>query len=436
MDIVKYIVIALIGGFASYLANSGVAVFNDGLRPIFPEFFDKRMDRKSLAATSFALSFGLVIGFGIPTSIGATIILIHCILLSTDIIGTMCPDSTTGKILSGVIGAVYGVAICFGLEVIVKVFGMMPYNFLSSLNSISGPINAAFAVFPAVAIGHQHGFKKGATSFGISFFVYILCGKFGTIIINEAAGIKFTLNPEGMALLAGVILMLIFAMQVKGDSTSNSDLLGMFSERVSRIKKNLIPLAIMGGLIAAGTSLLLIAGDPISLNLLKEGAYNEATLAAFVRAIGFIPLVFSTAIVTGVYGPAGTTFVFAVGLLFRGNPIVAFIAGAVVMAAEILLLNGAGKGMDKFPGIRDMGEHIRGSMNRVLEIALLVGSMMAAAAMIPGAGFLWVAGLYALNKTAKKQLVDIAVGPVAVISLGIILNILVVLGLWVAPVVG
>lgn len=436
MDIVKYILIALIGGFASYLANSGVAVFNDGLRPILPEYFDQRMDRKSLAATSFALSFGLVIGFGIPTSIGATIMLIHCILLATDIIGTMCPDSKTGKILSIVIGAVYGLAICFGLEVIVKIFGMLPYDFLTSLNSISGPINAAFAVFPAIAIGHQHGFKKGAIAFGSSFLIYILCGKFGTVVINEAAGIKFTLNPEGMALLAGVILMLIFAMQIKGDSSSNADLLGMFSERVNRIKKNLIPLALMGGLIAAGTSLMLIAGDPISLNLLKEGAYNEASLAAFVRAIGFIPLVFSTAIVTGVYGPAGATFVFAVGILFRGNPAVAFIVGVLVMGAEIMLLNGAGKGMDKFPGIRDMGEHIRSSMNRVLEIALLVGSMMAANAMIAGAGFLWVAGLYALNKTAKKQLVDIAVGPVAVILLGIILNILVIVGLWAPPVVG
>lgn len=434
MDIMRYIIAALIGGFASYLANAGVAVFNDGLRPIMPEYFDGRMDRKSLAATSFALSFGLVIGFGIPTSIGATIILIHSILLATDIIGTVFPDSKKGRILSVAVGAIYGLVICIGLEWIVNLFAMLPYNFLDSLNSISGPITAAFAVFPAIAIGYQHGFKKGMISFAVVFIVNILCRRFGVIPINAEQGINLTLNPEGMSLLAGVIMMLIFAMQIKGDSDSNTQLLGLFSERVDRIKQNRIVLMIMGGLIAAGTSLLLIAGDPISLNLLKEGAYSEAALAAFARGIGFVPLVFSTAIVTGVYGPVGATFVFTIGILFRGNPIVAFVVGGAVMFLEITLLNAAGKGMDKFPGIRDMGEHIRSSMNKVLEIALLVGSMMAANTMVAGVGFLWVAGLYALNKTAKKQLVDIAVGPVAVIALGIVLNILVLLGLWSVPV--
>lgn len=45
------------------------------------------MDRKSIFITSFALSFGLLIGFGIPFSIGSSIILVHSIFLGTDIIG-------------------------------------------------------------------------------------------------------------------------------------------------------------------------------------------------------------------------------------------------------------------------------------------------------------------------------------------------------------
>lgn len=84
----KIILMAIIGALAAILANKGVAVFNDGLRPIMPEFLEGRMDRKALAATSFAMSFGLVIGFGIPISLAATIILIHSVLLATDIIGT------------------------------------------------------------------------------------------------------------------------------------------------------------------------------------------------------------------------------------------------------------------------------------------------------------------------------------------------------------
>jgi len=75
--VLKYVIIALLGALASILANKGVAVFNDGLRPIVPEYLEGRIDKKALAATSFALSFGLVIGFGIPVSVAASIILVH-----------------------------------------------------------------------------------------------------------------------------------------------------------------------------------------------------------------------------------------------------------------------------------------------------------------------------------------------------------------------
>ena len=63
----KYIVIALIGALASVLSNQGIAVFNDGFRPIVGQYFNGEINRKELAAMSFAISFGLVIGFGIPT---------------------------------------------------------------------------------------------------------------------------------------------------------------------------------------------------------------------------------------------------------------------------------------------------------------------------------------------------------------------------------
>ena len=124
--ILRYVIIAAVGALASILANQSIAVFNDGLRPVLPEYLEKRMDRKALAATSFAIGFGLVIGYGLPTSIAASIILIHCILLTTDIIGTWCPDTKKGMIVSGVIGAVYGVALLFGLQVIIDLFNLLP----------------------------------------------------------------------------------------------------------------------------------------------------------------------------------------------------------------------------------------------------------------------------------------------------------------------
>ncbi len=433
MDIIQLIVVGALGALAAMMANKGIAVFNDGLRPVIPEYLDKVIGKKELAATSFAVSFGLVIGFGIPVSLGASVILVHSILLMTDIIGTWTPEGKKGTIISGIIGALWGVGITIGLQVVVDLFALMPVDFLGALGAVGTPIVVGFAVFPALAIAYQHGFNKGALTLGLSTLALVLVKRFGTITL--ASGTTFTLSAEGIALLIGMVLMVIFAIRVKGEGTDNQNLVSIFVERVTRIKKNAVLLSLTGGLVASATSLVIIAGDPISLNLMSEGKFGEAALAAFARGIGFIPLVFSTAIVTGVYSPSGTTFVFVIGILLQGHPIFAFIAGAIVMFIEIMLLNSAAKGLDRFPGVREMGEHIRTSMNRVLEIALLIGGALASEQIAPGIGYFWLIGVYLLNQTAKKPLVNMAVGPVAAILLGIIVNILYILGLW-APVVG
>lgn len=432
----KYLVIALIGALASVLSNQGIAVFNDGFRPIVGQYFNKEISRKELAAMSFAISFGLVIGFGIPTSIAASIILIHCLLLTTDMIGSFCPDTKQGMVLSAVIGAAYGLAILAGLEFIVKLFAMMPYNFTSDLGSVSGYVTVAFAIFPAVGVAYQHGFKKGMISALVTVLIYYLVKKFGMFTVGAN---KITLNAEGMAMLGGMLMMIFYAAQLKGTENSNEALTKGFGMNVSRIRKNWFLLAIMGGLLAAGTSLTLIAGDPASLALLAGGEYSNAALTALARAIGFIPLVFTTAIVTGVYGIAGCTFVFVVGLFLHGNPIVAFIVGAVVMIVEIALIDLFAKGMDKFPGVKDMGEYVRTAMNKVLEICLLSGGIVAAEKMsvaasgYAGIGSLFVIGAFLLNKKAKKPIVDLAVGPVACIVFGILLNLLLLIGLIAVP---
>lgn len=424
----KYILITLIGALAAILANRGVAVFNDGLRPIMPEFLEGRMDRKALAATSFALSFGLVIGFGIPVSLAATIILIHSILLGTDIIGTWCPSGKIGMIVAGVIGAVYGLGITLGLQFIVDVFKLLPVNFLPQLGQVSTPIVAAFAAFPALVVAYQYGFLNGGLTLVISFIIRQVTQYFGTFKIGTAS---VALNPEGMALLAGMIVMIIYAMREKADPNAQTvNLTALFSDRVKRIKKNLPFLAVMGGLVAAATSYCILAGDPISLNLLSKGQNIEAAMTAFARGIGFIPLIATTAIATGVYGPVGMTFVFVIGLLVQ-SPILALVLGAAVIVVEVFLLDIIAKFLDKFPGMRKCGDNIRTAMSKLLEVALLVGGAMAANAMAPGLGLFIVAGLYILNQAAKKPIVSMAVGPAGAIFVGVLINILYLVGLYV-----
>lgn len=421
----KAILMILMGGLAAILANKGIAVFNDSLRPILPEHIEGRMSKRDLAATSFAMSFGLVIGFGIPFTLAANIILIHCILLGTDIIGTWSPDGKKGLAISGIVGALYGLGLMYGLEVIVNIFKALPVNFLDDLGKVGSPIIVSFAAFPALATAYQFGIKKGIFNLVLAGVVRQLAVVFNPIMIGNT---KINLNPEGMALITGMFILLFYATQVKGEGDEVSSLASVFSERVARIKGNLPLLCIMGALVSAATAYQILAGDPISLNLVKEGALNDAALAAFSRGIGFIPLIATTAIATGVYGPVGMTFIFAAALLIK-NPLIAAIAGALIIALEVLLLDKVAGFLDRFPGIKTAGDNIRTAMSKLLEVALLVGGMNAANAIIPGFGFYAVVGLYILNEIGDQPIVRMAVGPTAAILVGILANIFALIGL-------
>ncbi len=422
METLQLVVAALMGGLAAYLAQQGIAVFNAGLRPLLPEFLEGRMNRRELALTSFALCFGLVIGFGIPFSLTSQIILIHSVFLATDIIGTSSPN----KWLAAGLGAAWGVLLTIGLQALVDLFALLPVNFLDALGQVSSPITAAFAVFPALAVALHHGWKKGAITFALQMLarqivVRVNPIQFGTASIN--------LNAEGTALVIGMILLLVFAAREKAEVTADASLAAVFSDRVQRIKKNVLVLSIMGALVAAAANLGVVAGDPISLGLAAEGNIVDAGIAALARGIGFVPLVATTAVATGVYGPVGMTFVFAAGF-FSPHWIVAAILGAVIVFLEVMLLDVIARFLDRFPGVRAAGEHIRTAMTKVLEIALLVGGMIAGNAMAPGLGYFIVAAIVVLNEAAGLPVNRLAIGPVAAILTGILVNILKVLTLF------
>ena len=420
--------VVLIGAVAAVLSNRNIAVFNDGLRPIVSEHIEGRLKRRELGLTAFAMSFGLVIGFGIPFTISASIILIHSILLGTDIIGLMTPKNKWGTPVAAAIGAVYGWALLAGLEGFVKLFNHLPVNFLEPLGEVGTPVVVTFMAFPALAVAMQFGMKKGILTFIVSALVRQLA-----VWINTSGFLKIgenvvTLNQEGMALIAGMIFLFTYAIKEKPEDGFTIDLASIFSDKVKSIKKNVVFFMVIGSLIAGATNLLLMAGDPISLNLLAEGKQTDAGIAAAARAIGFIPLVASTAIATGVYSPVGFTLIFVVGL-FSPNVWVAVIIGAAVIFGEVMLLSFIARFLDKYPGVRNSGENIRNSMTKLLEVALLIGGANAANTIAPGFGFFFIAGFYLLNEVAGRPIVRMAVGPLGAIAVGIIANILVALGI-------
>ena len=352
--------------------------------------------------------------------------------MGTDIIGLITPKNKWGTPIAAIVGGLYGWGLLTGLEGFVKLFEYLPVNFLEPLGEVGTPVVVTFMAFPALAVALQFSIKKGILTFAVAAIVRQLA-----VFVNEQGLLTIgdnviTLNQEGMALIVGMIFLFAYAMREKAEEGSSVDLASVFSEKVLRIKKNVVYFMIIGALIAGATNLLLMAGDPISLNLLAEGKQTDAGIAAAARAIGFIPLVASTAIATGVYSPVGFTLIFVVGL-FAPNVWLAVIIGAVVIFAEVMLLSYIAKFLDKYPGVRNSGENIRSAMTKLLEVALLIGGANAANMIAPGFGFFFIAGFYLLNEAAGRPIVRIAVGPVGAIAVGIIVNILVLLGVMNIP---
>ena len=432
INVLTVLVMAALGGLSSYLANQSIAVFHDGLRPLLPQYLNKSMDRKSLFATSFALSFGLVIGFGLPTSITGKIIIVHTVLLACDIIGTAFKDDKLGMILATLVGCVYGVLLMFGMQAIMSIFEKMPINFTSNLSTVGNLIIISFCVFPAVAIAYQKGVAEASIVLALTMLIKHLTGLYGKFTVND---IKIALNADGMALLFGILAMLFAAARTKkNDSGEAVKVFSLFEDNIGRIKKNIVLLAISGGVVALATSLLLISEGPASLTLTAEGKYTEAAMVSLGRMLGFIPLVMTTAIMSGVYSPAGTKAVHVPALLLINFGILglvgSFFIAALIMVLEVLLLNVIAKGMDKAPGLKELGDNTRTAMSKVLDLALLVGGMLAANAIAPSIGYIFVIGLYFNNQNSKKPIPTMAVGPVGAIAVGILVNILHLIGLF------
>lgn len=422
--------LACIGALAAVMANMGVAVFNDGLRPIIPENLEGRMSQKELGVTAFAMSFGLVIGFGMPISIASSLILIHSILLGTDMIGLSFARGKGLTTLSGLLGALYSVGIYYGLQAVINGFKRLPLNLVDGFNAVGEPVVVSFMVFPAIAIALQFSIKKGIVTLVVAALARQLVAFTNDQKLIQMGDSAITLSPEGIALIVGMIFLIAFAMQEKSNEKTMSTLATIFTDRVARIKRYAWVLMLSGGLVAAATNMLLIAGDPISLNLLSKGNISAGGMTSLAKALGFLPLIASTAIAAGVYSPVGFTFVFAAGI-FSPNPFVAAIMGAFIIFCEVFLLSKMAGFLDRYPGIRNSGENIRTAMTRVLEVALLIGGANAANTFIPGFGFFAIAGFYLLNEVAGRPIVRMAVGPIGAIAVGIIGNILVVLGLYV-----
>ena len=422
----RFIVIFLAGAMGALLANRGIAVFNDAVRPIVPEYREGRMTRLEFASTTFGLSFGLVIGFGLPYSLMSSIILVHSLWLGTDIIGTLFPaktmdgwykdkESLFGAVGASVVGGLYGVALLAGLSGLVTFFESLPVNAFDAWMGISDPITYAFIAFPCVAIVIDYGWKKGVIS---SLIV---------IVARQIFAVNGWGYEDAVTMFVGIVLLIAFAMADK--SEDQTCLASLFSDRIKNIKKNIVWIAAMGAIYGLACNIGLLMEGPISLTQLSEGDKANAVATTVARALSFIPLKGLTSLTTGTFVTDGFGFTATAGLV-APNPALAAVFGAIVMSLEALSLLLIAKLFDKFPGVKKSADSMRVSMTKLLEIALLAGSVVAAGNMAGGLGYFVVAAFYAMNEYFKKPITRLAVGPIATIFVALLVNLFSVIGLF------
>ncbi|TDD73085.1 permease [Jiangella aurantiaca] len=437
--------------FAALIANAALAVFNDGARPFLLDYIQGRSTRLATATIVTGLSAGFIFGLGAPMALSTGVLNPWLVFLPVEIIGLVAP----WRWLAATGGAAWGAVCVFGLNAANSAATSLPIDFVTALQQISTPILWLFTLFPVLAITRQFGRVKGLATFGAEVAVVLL-----------SMNVWPDLFPGSLAMAVGVVMLLGFALtqdrsarraeqlvlagssaaeraahdEQRAATAAASDQL--FGPNADRLRKNVLPLGLLGGLVAALAASGIFGGGEATSFLVADGSYSEAAQVDFLRAFGFVPLIATTALASGAYAMAGFTFVYPIGYLAHvfvdAWPLaiaVAFVLGALVMSAEVLLLSAVGRWLQHWPSVRESADHIRHAITESLSLAILVGSLMAGLAMGGGLGIALVGGLYLLNEAMGRPVVRMASGPAAVIVGGIVLNLLYLVDL-VAPVSG
>lgn len=426
----ELVVVACLTGVTALLSHRSAAVFHDGIRPVLPQLVEGHMKRREAGSIAFGLSIGFVASVGISFTLKTGLLNAWLLFLPTDILGVIAANS----ILAFGMGAAWGVLILTCLLPVNQLLTALPVDVLGSLGELSAPVVSAFALFPLVAIFYQFGWRSSLLAAVIVLMARVLAVRFWPQMMPESLQIFL-----GMLLLLGIAIYHDRRNRQHGTRDAAGE--SVFEERTARIIGNLPYIALAGALIAAVASMKLFAGSEVSIFTLEK-AYSaavtpeqsrelihQASLAEFMRGLGFIPMIVTTALATGVYAVAGFTFVFTVGYL-APNPWVAALLGAAVISAEVLLLRAIGKWLGRYPSVRNASDNIRNAMNMLMEYALLIGAIFAAIRMAGYTGFSIATAIYFMNEALGRPVQKMAAPVVAVMLTGIVLNLLYWAGLF------
>jgi hypothetical protein len=424
-------VVIVLCALTALISQMALAVFNDGVRPFLLDFIRGKTTRGEMTSIAFGLSAGFIFGLGAPLFFSTGVLNPWLLFLPTDILGILSPRRWIAPILGGAWGAL----VVYALGPLNAAAEALPVDFLGALQDVATPILYLFAIFPALAVAYQFGRVRGAIAFVATVLALVLTVRFLPEVF-----------PGAIALLAGIVMLVIFALQKdlaerrlqtpeEREAARDAAAHSFFAENAERLRRHVLWFVPLGALLAVLVNFKIFGGGEATSFVVQEGDFTAAAQLDFYRAFGFLPLIVTTALASGAYQIVGLTFVYPVGFL-APNPIVAAIGGAILFAVEIYLLAYIGRGLSLVPSLRESSDHIRNSITSTLGIAILFGSILAGNTMGGGLGIALVGGLYALNEALDRPIIRLAAAPTAVIITGILLNVLFYLNLFTPPEAG
>ncbi|GCD42718.1 YhfT family protein [Streptomyces paromomycinus] len=464
----------------AFLSHLALAVFNDGVRPFMLDFVQGRTTRSATTAVSFGLSAGFIFGLGAPMALSSGVLNPWLLFLPTDVLGILAPK----KWLAPLLGGAWGAVVVFGLDGANDLAHDLPVDFLTAMQQMATPILFLFTLFPVLAITRQFGRLRGALAGGVELALVVLTMKLwpevfagapamavGVLLLIGFAVAKDVRQRRRERVAAGAVMSAQGQASAdpsagKGQAPSDPDageeqtpadpgagkgqapggsvagkgqasggpgaggvpgevdpMVSLFGSSAARLRRHLPLFMVLGAGVCLLAQLHVFGGGEATSFLIAKGQYAEAAQVDFYRALGFIPLIATTALASGAYGIVGFTLVYPVGYLLP-SPWPAMACGALIFAGEVLALSWIGKVLGGLPSVRDSSEHLRAAIGDTLQLAILFGSLLAAEAMGGGLGILIAGGLYLLNEAVGRVVVRMAAAPAAVVVTGIILNLL------------
>lgn len=413
-ELIKALFLGLLGAFSAYAVNINAAVYHDGLRAVVPALIRGEKTRVEMAKYAYQIGIGFVLLYALPYALASGIILIHLILLSADVFAVRISKSGW----AAAVGFVFGALVSWLIGLFTSFLGLLPVDLRPAFVAMWLPLTYAFPLLPAVAAGYTRGWKPALI--------------IGVVTIAAWIGIEAVLSPKtelagftarGLALLAGMVALFAYlCIWEKGDTKTEADSM-QFTDNIRRIRRNAPILLAVGGLLSLGASQGWLAGDVNQLILMEQGLTHEAALAAFLSAIGFVPLVALSGLVSGVWNQDGyCDWLLGIGYLLT-NPVLAFVGGAAAMGAELVSLEAIGRLLQKRPALSSAGGAIRDAMDVIPTLAVLAGGVAAGVILGGPVGMAAVVGVYALNEVAHHPVMPVVVPPATVLILGLLVNL-------------